>query len=80
MFQRLVTRNEWKFFSVLPKADGPLAFAWWLALIIAFIGLRNGGVIVADPITFVRQGDFSSPPVALCLAGVAQMHYVGHGP
>ncbi|HVO99184.1 MAG TPA: ABC transporter ATP-binding protein [Bryobacteraceae bacterium] len=30
--QRLSMRNEWKFFAVLPKADRPLAFAWWLAL------------------------------------------------
>src|SRR5215813_4809247 len=32
MLQRLRNRNEWKFFSVLPKADTPLAVLWWLAL------------------------------------------------
>jgi ATP-binding cassette, subfamily B, bacterial len=34
MIRRLTARKEWKFFSVLPKADGPLAYAWWLALIL----------------------------------------------
>ena len=34
MIRRLSAGKEWKFFSVLPKADGPLAFAWWLALIL----------------------------------------------
>jgi ABC-type multidrug transport system fused ATPase/permease subunit len=33
-FRALTARKEWKFFSVLPKADGPLAFAWWGALLL----------------------------------------------
>jgi ABC-type multidrug transport system fused ATPase/permease subunit len=33
-FARLTARKEWKFFSVLPKADAPLAFAWWTALLL----------------------------------------------
>ena len=32
MFDRLTERQEWKFFSVLPKADRGLAIAWWAAL------------------------------------------------
>jgi len=48
-----------------------IAITCGIGLFIAFIGLRNGGVIVGDPITFVRQGNFGSPPVALCLAGIA---------
>jgi ATP-binding cassette, subfamily B, bacterial len=32
MLTRLLARNEWKFFSVLPKADRTLAFWWWLVL------------------------------------------------
>src|SRR5713101_10101245 len=34
MFERLQTRPEWKFFGVLPKADRPLAIAWWVALVL----------------------------------------------
>src|SRR5262245_9333580 len=26
-------RKEWQFFSVLPKADAPLAIAWWIVLV-----------------------------------------------
>jgi ATP-binding cassette subfamily B protein len=31
---RLQERNEWKFFGVLPKADLPLASAWWTVLVL----------------------------------------------
>ncbi len=34
VLQRLRNRNEWKFFSVLPKADAPLAVLWWVALVL----------------------------------------------
>ena len=32
MIDRLRARAEWKFFGVLPKADRPLAIAWWVAV------------------------------------------------
>lgn len=44
-----------------------------IGLFIAFIGLKNGGIIVASRDTFVTHGDFGSAPVALCLAGIALM-------
>ncbi len=47
-----------------------IAVTCGIGLFIAFIGLKNGGVIVANPATFVGAGDFASGPVALCLAGV----------
>jgi AGZA family xanthine/uracil permease-like MFS transporter len=47
-----------------------VAITCGIGLFIAFIGLKNGGVIVANPATFVAQGDFASGPVALCLGGV----------
>ncbi|MGA2052533.1 MAG: NCS2 family permease [Opitutales bacterium] len=47
-----------------------LAIAGGIGLFIAFIGLKNGGVIVADPDTFVRAGDLSHGAPALCLAGI----------
>jgi adenine/guanine/hypoxanthine permease len=40
-----------------------------IGLFIAFIGLRNGGVVIADAATFVR-GDFTSGSAMLCLAGI----------
>lgn len=41
-----------------------------IGLFIAFIGLKNGGMIVAHPATFVSLGDLSQPPVALFAAGI----------
>src|SRR5689334_8193996 len=48
-----------------------LAITAGIGLFIAFVGLRNGGVIVASQATFVTHGDFSSGSTALCLAGLA---------
>ena len=48
-----------------------IAITCGIGLFIAFIGLKNGGVIVGNPATFVSHGDFASGPVALCLAGIA---------
>src|SRR6516164_4837935 len=66
MFDRLRQRNEWKFFAVLPKADAPLALAWWAALLLlgvlpAVFGIAMGilvgavqrGENLAAPLTFV---------------------------
>jgi AGZA family xanthine/uracil permease-like MFS transporter len=47
-----------------------IAVTCGIGLFIAFIGLKNGGVIVANPATFVSHGDFASGPVALCLFGI----------
>ncbi len=47
-----------------------IAVTCGVGLFIAFIGLRNGGVIVANPATFVGPGNFSAGQTTLCLAGI----------
>ena len=47
-----------------------LAITCGIGLFIAFIGLKNGGIVVASPATFVTHGDFGSPPVLLCFGGI----------
>jgi AGZA family xanthine/uracil permease-like MFS transporter len=47
-----------------------IAVTCGVGLFIAFIGLKNGGVIVASQATFVEHGDFTSGPVALTLIGI----------
>src|SRR3954469_17705349 len=47
-----------------------IAVTCGIGLFIAFIGLKNGGVIVANPATLVGPGNFASGPVALCLFGI----------
>ena len=41
-----------------------------IGLFIAFIGLKSGGMIVANEATFVRLGDFRQPAVWLVLLGI----------
>lgn len=41
-----------------------------IGLFIAFIGLRNAGLVVANPATLVSMGNLSSPPTALAVLGV----------
>jgi ATP-binding cassette, subfamily B, bacterial len=65
MIQRLAARNEWKFFSVLPKADRLLAFGWWLALLLrgllpAVFTIAMGWLVGA-----VQRGDSLAAPLAL---------------
>ena len=66
MIHSLRERNEWKFFGVLPKADGVLAVAWWVVLMLrgvlpavfaiamgVLVGAVEGGDGLAGPLTFV---------------------------
>ena len=41
-----------------------------IGFFIAFIGLKNGGIVVSDPATFVALGDFSEPGTLLAVIGV----------
>ena len=47
-----------------------IAVSAGIGLFIAFIGLQNGGLIVANSATMVSLGDLSSPPVALFGVGI----------
>ena len=61
----LTARNEWKFFSVLPRADAPLAFAWWLALLLR--GMLPAGFAIAMGLLVgaVQRGTSLAGPLAL---------------
>jgi ABC-type multidrug transport system fused ATPase/permease subunit len=68
LVRRLVERNEWKFFAVLPRADRRLAWAWWGTLVLrgvlpAIFAIAMG-VLVGD----VQRGD--SLARALAVIGV----------
>jgi ATP-binding cassette, subfamily B, bacterial len=66
MLRRLRQRDEWKFFRVLPKADGALATAWYAILFLravlpavlpiamgALVGAVSESASVVAPLTFV---------------------------
>jgi ATP-binding cassette subfamily B protein len=66
MLRRLGARQEWQFFGVLPRADRPLAYAWWAVLLArgalpavfaiamgALVGAVQGGDSLAAPLVVV---------------------------
>jgi ATP-binding cassette, subfamily B, bacterial len=66
VIRKLTERKEWKFFSVLPKADRPLAIVWWTVLLLrgvlpavfaiatgTLVGAAQQGASLAGPLTFV---------------------------
>jgi ATP-binding cassette subfamily B protein len=61
----LRARNEWKFFAVLPRADGALAMAWWLILVLR--GLLPAGFAIAMGllVTAVQEGRPLAVPLTL---------------
>jgi len=64
-----VTGVREKIIEAIPHAL-KVAITCGIGLFIAFIGLKNGGLVVASPATFVTHGDLGSPPVLLCFAGI----------
>jgi len=72
MWKRLRERNEWKFFAVLPRADGWLAFVWWLVLLLrgllpAVFAIAMGMLVAAVQrlSTVAQGGDSLIGPLAL---------------
>jgi ATP-binding cassette, subfamily B, bacterial len=63
--QRLRNRNEWKFFAVLWKADGLLAMAWWVLLVLRGVLPAVFAVAMGLVVTAVRGGDGLFAPLAL---------------
>jgi ATP-binding cassette, subfamily B, bacterial len=66
LIERLRARPEWKFFAVIPKADSPLAVAWWSVLLLrgalpavfaiamgVLVGAVGRGEPLAAPLTLV---------------------------
>src|SRR5690625_2894920 len=51
-------------------ANLKLAVGVGIGFFIAFIGLKNAGIIVADEATFVAIGDISKPTVLLAIFGI----------
>jgi ATP-binding cassette subfamily B protein len=52
VLRRLRERKEWKFFAVLPKADGKLALSWWFVLLLrgimpALFAVAMGALVAA---------------------------------
>jgi ATP-binding cassette subfamily B protein len=62
---RLHERNEWKFFSTLPKADATLASLWWIVLVLRGVLPAAFAVAMGALVSAVQQGDSLGRPLAL---------------
>ena len=68
-FLMTVTKiREWIIEGVPPVLR--ISIGVGIGLFIAFIGLKNGGLIVADTNTFVKLGDMKSPGVLVTVFGL----------
>jgi ATP-binding cassette subfamily B protein len=65
MWKRLRERNEWKFFSVLPRADRRLAFVWWLAVLLRGVLPTAFAITMGALVTAVQQGGSLIGPLTL---------------
>jgi AGZA family xanthine/uracil permease-like MFS transporter len=60
--------RQWIIASIPPALYAAVSAG--IGLLIAFIGLRNGGIVKADPATFVTMGNLHDPHTALAILGL----------
>ena len=65
MLERLRARSEWKFFSVLPRADARLAAAWWTVLVLRGVLPAVFAIAMGVLVAAVEGGDPLGAPLAL---------------
>ncbi len=76
MFDRLRNRKEWKFFAVLPRADGRLAAAWWSALAVRGVAPAVFAVAMGVLVGAVQRGDALGAPLAFAGATFLLMQVI----
>jgi len=65
MIERLTARKEWIFFSVLPKADRALAFAWWSALLLRGLLPALFAIAMGVLVGAVQRGASLAKPLSM---------------
>jgi ABC-type multidrug transport system fused ATPase/permease subunit len=65
VFNSLRARNEWKFFSVLPRASGTLAVAWWFVLVLRGVLPALFAIAMGVLVAAVERGDRLAEGLAL---------------
>ena len=71
-FLLTITGFRQKLLEAIPR-DFKTAITCGIGLFIAFIGLKDGGVIVSNPATFVTIGNVASPETLLVIIGLVSM-------
>jgi ATP-binding cassette subfamily B protein len=64
MLKRLLERNEWKFFAVLPQADFRLAFLWWVVVILRGVLPAVFAIAMGVLVSAVQNGGSLAGPLA----------------
>jgi ATP-binding cassette subfamily B protein len=64
MIQRLRASPQWKFFGVLPKADGGLAIGWWIVLLLRGLLPALFAITMGVLVGAVQHGDALAIPLA----------------
>jgi ABC-type multidrug transport system fused ATPase/permease subunit len=64
MLRNLRDRQEWKFFAILPRADRPLAIAWWAVLLLRGLLAAGLAVAVGALVGAVQHGQSLAGPLA----------------
>ena len=65
MLTSLRGRNEWKFFGALPKADRPLALAWWTMVVLRGVLPAGFAIAMGVLVAAVQRGDPLALPLGL---------------
>jgi ABC-type transport system involved in cytochrome bd biosynthesis fused ATPase/permease subunit len=65
MLARLRARPEWQFFAVLPRADLPLAAAWWVLLVLRGVMPAILAIAMGQLVAVVQTGGSLTGPLAL---------------
>jgi ATP-binding cassette, subfamily B, bacterial len=65
MLARLTARDEWQFFTVLPRADRALAYGWWSVLILRGLLPAAFAIAMGVLVGAVQRGDSLGGPLTL---------------
>jgi ABC-type multidrug transport system fused ATPase/permease subunit len=65
VLERLRARNEWRFFTVLPKADRTLAAVWWVVLVLRGVLPAVFAIAMGVLVDAVQRGDHLAGGLAL---------------
>ena len=65
MIQRLLALDQWKFFAILPRADRPLAVAWWAVLVLRGVLPALFAIVIGTLVGAVQRGDDLLYPLVL---------------
>ena len=64
MMPRLLAADQWKFFSILPRADRTLALAWWAVLLLRGILPALFTIAIGTLVGAVERGEGLAGPLA----------------